>query len=413
MKKAAAYIRVSTDDQTEYSPASQQKAILEYAAGHNYVIPDEYIFTDEGISGRSTNRPSFQKMIGMAKSEMHPFDAIIVWKFSRFARNREDSIVYKSMLRRQYGIDVISVSEQLGVDKTSILIEALLEAMDEYYSINLAEEVVRGMSEKARRGGAMGAAAYGYIIKNGILIPDPEHAPIIREIFEKYAATGSIHLIAEWLNASGIPTRSGKKWTSRSVEYILRNVTYTGTMHWTPGGTKMQSYSDKITEKTIFSESPHEAIIPADLFEAVQKKIENTKRKYSRHSHRTHGRMFALKGLVRCSSCGSIMCMSAANHGLQCRRYACGECGVSHFIKLDTITQMVINRINYDFPSDKFKVAVPEAHFKKNTYEITASVPALLRSDIPEELKNEILHSFIGKIIFDRKNTAITIFYFG
>ena len=81
------------------------------------------------------------QMIGIAKSKPTPFSSILVWKFSRFARNREDSIVYKSMLRKQCGIDVVSISEQLGEDKTSILIEALLEAMDEYYSINLAEEV--------------------------------------------------------------------------------------------------------------------------------------------------------------------------------------------------------------------------------------------------------------------------------
>ena len=103
---------------------------------------------------------AFQQMIGTAKQKSHPFDAILVWKFSRFARNREDSVVYKSMLRKQCGVEVVSISEQIGEDKTSILIEALLEAMDEYYSINLSEEVVRGMSEKARRGGTLGRAPF-------------------------------------------------------------------------------------------------------------------------------------------------------------------------------------------------------------------------------------------------------------
>ena len=158
MKIAAAYIRVSTDDQIEYSPDSQRKAILDYAKRNDYIVPQEYIFVDEGISGRSTKRPAFQQMIGTAKQKSHPFDAILVWKFSRFARNREDSVVYKSMLRKQCGVEVVSISEQIGEDKTSILIEALLEAMDEYYSINLSEEVVRGMSEKARRGGTLGRA---------------------------------------------------------------------------------------------------------------------------------------------------------------------------------------------------------------------------------------------------------------
>ena len=152
-KIAAAYIRVSTDDQIEYSPESQIKAIREYAKRNGYVLPNEFIFMDEGISGKTAGkRPAFMKMIGLAKTTPKPFDAILLWKFSRFARNREDSIVYKSMLRKQLGIDVISISENLGDDKMSILFEAMIEAMDEYYSINLAEEVKRGMTEKAKRG---------------------------------------------------------------------------------------------------------------------------------------------------------------------------------------------------------------------------------------------------------------------
>lgn len=154
MKIGAAYIRVSTDMQLELSPESQLKAIRDYAKKNDIILSNEFIFRDEGISGRKAEkRPDFMRMIAVAKSKPKPFDVILIWKFSRFARNREDSIVYKSMLRKQCGIDVISISEQLSEDKTSILIEALLEAMDEYYSINLAEEVKRGMTEKARRVG--------------------------------------------------------------------------------------------------------------------------------------------------------------------------------------------------------------------------------------------------------------------
>ena len=121
MKTAAAYIRVSTEDQTEYSPASQLEKICEYAKRNDYIIPDEYIYVDEGISGRHTQkRTGFNSMISTAKQKPKPFDAILLWKFSRFARNREDSIVYKSMLRKQCGIDVISVSENIGDNKMSV-----------------------------------------------------------------------------------------------------------------------------------------------------------------------------------------------------------------------------------------------------------------------------------------------------
>ena len=139
MKVAAAYIRVSTDDQLEYSPDSQLEKIKLYAEKNQILLPAEFIFLDEGISGRNAaKRPAFNEMIGLAKRKPKPFDVILVWKYSRFARNREDSVVYKSMLRKDLNIDVVSVSEDVGDDKMSILFEAMIEAMDEYYSINLA-----------------------------------------------------------------------------------------------------------------------------------------------------------------------------------------------------------------------------------------------------------------------------------
>ena len=231
MKIAAAYIRVSTDDQIEYSPESQRKAILAYAKAHDMIVPAEFVFCDEGISGRSAKRPEFQRMIGTAKLKPAPFEVILVWKFSRFARNREDSIVYKSMLRKQCGIEVVSISEQLSEDKTSILIEALLEAMDEYYSINLAEEVVRGMSEKARRGGTLGRLAFGYRSEQGRAVIQEEAAAVVRRIFRDFEGGTPIKRSAADLNDCGITNGNGNLWDGRGVEYILRNPFYIGTTH--------------------------------------------------------------------------------------------------------------------------------------------------------------------------------------
>ena len=101
MKIGAAYVRVSTEEQIEFSPDSQIKKIKEYAKQNDIILPEEFIFIDEGISGKyAKKRPEFMKMIGTAKMRPKPFDVILVWKFSRFARNRQDSIVYKSMLRK-------------------------------------------------------------------------------------------------------------------------------------------------------------------------------------------------------------------------------------------------------------------------------------------------------------------------
>lgn len=99
--------------------------------------PHTSAFLTTGISGRSTKkRTAFNSMIAIAKTEPRPFDVILLWKFSRFARNRVDSVVYKAMLRRDLGIDVVSISEPVGEDKTSVLMESIIEAMDEFYSAN-------------------------------------------------------------------------------------------------------------------------------------------------------------------------------------------------------------------------------------------------------------------------------------
>lgn len=86
LKIGAAYIRVSNERQDEYSPDSQLKLIKKYAKSNNYIIPDEYIFYDDGISAKSTKkRTEFNKMIALAKADEKPFKAIFVWKFSRFS----------------------------------------------------------------------------------------------------------------------------------------------------------------------------------------------------------------------------------------------------------------------------------------------------------------------------------------
>jgi len=222
MKTGAAYIRVSTDEQTEYSPDSQLRIIMDYAHREGITIPKEYIFSDEGISGRSASkRPGFMRMISLAKS--HAFDVILVYSLSRFARSREDSIVYKKMLRHECGVDVISVSQNIGSDKTSILMEAILEAMDEYYSIDLSENVRRGMLEKASRGEAMGRAPFGYKICGRIFVPDENTAPIVRMIFSDYISGMGVRTIAEKLNLMGIRTSSGRQFENRTVSYILKN----------------------------------------------------------------------------------------------------------------------------------------------------------------------------------------------
>ena len=358
VKIGAAYIRVSTDMQVELSPESQLKAIKEYAKNHDIILSNEFIFQDEGISGRKAEkRPGFMNMIAVAKSKPKPFDVILIWKFSRFARNREDSIVYKSMLRKQCGIEVISISEQLGEDKTSILIEALLEAMDEYYSINLAEEVKRGMSEKVARGGVVSAPPIGYIMGDDKFIPDPERADIIRQVFSRFLEGERSFTIAKWLNSMGITTRNGKTFAKRTVDYILTNPVYTGKHRWNPEGSATSTSVYKTTDKTIIVDGNHEALVSQEDFDKVQEILAEIKKKYPKYISQAPTD-YMLKGLIKCHTCGASLTMSTVkcqnSIGLQCVGYVHAKCNVSHYISLKKINAAVIDGLKADMSLPTF-----------------------------------------------------------
>lgn len=116
MRIGAAYIRVSTDDQLDISPASQLDVIMKHTKEHDVYIPPEFIFIERtGKSGkRADNRPEFQRMISIAKQKPRPFEILYVWKFSRFARNQEESMFYKGLLRKKLKIEVESISEPIA-----------------------------------------------------------------------------------------------------------------------------------------------------------------------------------------------------------------------------------------------------------------------------------------------------------
>jgi site-specific DNA recombinase len=143
--KVALYARVSSEKQdTELSISAQLKAMREYAKRNGYQVVREFI--DAAETGRTTARPAFREMVSLARRLNKPFEQILVWKYSRFARSREGSIVYKAMLKKN-GIQVISINEPFDDTPTGRLFEAIIESLDEFYSDNLGEEVTRGMRE--------------------------------------------------------------------------------------------------------------------------------------------------------------------------------------------------------------------------------------------------------------------------
>ena len=140
--------------------SAQLRALKDYAKANGYSVAREYV--DEAESGRVADRPQFREMIDEGSKPKAPFDVILVWKFSRFTRKREHAVAFKSMLRRK-GIRVVSITEQAEDNATGRLLEGIIESVDEYYSENLAQEVVRGMREAASRGFFLASnAPFGY-----------------------------------------------------------------------------------------------------------------------------------------------------------------------------------------------------------------------------------------------------------
>lgn len=354
MKTAAAYIRVSTDDQIEFSPDSQIARIRDWAKRNDYILPNEFIFMDEGISGRKAEkRPQFMRMIGLAKTKPKPFDAILLWKFSRFARNREDSIVYKSMLRKQYGIDVISISENLGDDKMSILIEALIEAMDEFYSINLAEEVKRGMTEKAKRGGVLSIPPFGYTIQDGTFVAIPEEAEIIRNTFERFADGESMLRIAKDLNTLGVRTHRGNKIENRTIDYWLNNPMYIGKIRWTPSGATKRNFENP---DSMIVDGQHEPLIDVELWERAQEHIKKNKATYRPYYKPMQNISHWLVSVARCGLCGGPL-VNCSGY-FHCNNRGKGTCPGNGSVKATTLSNIVLSEL-HQIAEAKEYISVP------------------------------------------------------
>ena len=177
-------------------------------------------------------------MIAAARQKNSPFDAILVWKLSRFARSREDSIVFKALLRK-HGVQVVSITEPFEDTPTGKLLEAIIESLDEFYSANLGQEVLRGMRESASRGFYVASRTpYGYRwvkVKDGNkerpkLELHPHRAPVVARIFREFLAGAGLKDIVRALNSEGILAPRGKKWGKTTLHKILVNEAYTGTL---------------------------------------------------------------------------------------------------------------------------------------------------------------------------------------
>ena len=314
----AFYSRVSSDRQdVDLSISAQLRALREYAAKNGHVVVTEYV--DEAESGRSIDRPGFRAMIAAARQQSTPFTAILVWKLSRFARNREDSIIYKSLLRKR-GIQVISINEPLEDTPSGRLLEGIIEVIDEFYSANLSEDVVRGMRESVSRGFYPGGPVpYGYKratfhdgdTPRSRLEPDPHTAPVVERIFRECISGQGLVEIARGLNADGLRTRSGQTWGKTTLHKLLRNEAYTGVLLW--DRTRRRRVGADGGPSPIRVEDAWEPIIDRDTFQQAQAKLAGRAPKIT-HPRVTHSE-YVLSGMIRCRQCNTAMTGHAVKSG--------------------------------------------------------------------------------------------------
>ena len=310
MKTGALYIRVSTEDQAELSPDAQKRLLLDYAKKNDIIVSKDFIFS-ESVSGRHVQkRPEFQRMIATAKQPSHPIDVILVWKFSRFARNQEESIVYKSMLKKDR-VDVVSVSEPLIEGPFGSLIERIIEWMDEYYSIRLSGEVLRGMKEKALQHGYQTTPCLGYdAVGHGkpFVINEAEYAMVsyIMDLYDNQNMDETA--IARRCNDLGYRTKRGNPFERRTVDRILENPFYCGTVIW----------------NGVEFEGAHEVRLSRERFEKRQELIASRKRPIKARNVSTCKHW--LSGLIKCSICGATLSYTGSNACpyFQCWKYAKG-----------------------------------------------------------------------------------------
>lgn len=283
-RTAVAYARYSSAGQRDVSIEQQLDDIRAYAQREGYSIVHE--FADHARSGfkNVSARTEFQAMISAAASGS--FDTVLCWKVDRFGRSRADSATYKNKLAR-LGVSVVYVMEPIPDGAAGVLTEGMLEAIAEWYSRNLSENVTRGMLDNARKCLWNGTKILGYSKgpDNHYVINESE-AALIRRIFSRYNSGYSSAVIARELNASGLRTSRGTRFRDQSVLRIISNERYCGTYIW--GSVRIPDGMP--------------AIITKSDWEAAQK----MKQKTARHvEQRTED--FLLTGKAFCGLCGHAL----------------------------------------------------------------------------------------------------------
>ena len=300
-KRAVSYLRVSTREQAQrggaaegFSIPAQREANKKKAMALGALIVKEFV--DRGESARSANRPELQKMLHYLQ-DAGDIDYVIVHKLDRLARNRADDVDINRILD-QTGTRLISTTENIDQTPGGILLHGIMSSIAEFYSRNLASEVVKGLSQKARAGGTIGRAPLGYLNKQGRdehgrearwVDIDPVRGPLITQAFTEYAtdrwtlSTLTNHLTAQGLTTVPTPSRPSHPLGHNKLLAILRNPYYRGI----------------VTYQGVQYPGKHQPLIDDATWQRVQTVLSQ-----HRHGERQRIHNHHLKTTIRCGQCG-------------------------------------------------------------------------------------------------------------
>ncbi|MCB2354710.1 recombinase family protein [Clostridium estertheticum] len=270
----------------------------EYCSRNDYFLAR--IYTDEAKTGTNDNRKGFLDMID--DSSKGTFTICIVHKLDRFTRSKYDSAIYKKQLKDN-NVKVISVLENLDDSPESIILESVLEGMAEYYSKNLAREVMKGIKETAlqyKHNGGIAPTGYDVAPDKTYVINDKE-AEIVKTIFKMYIADNGYGIIAQDLNEAGRCTKLGRLFTKSSIRDILLNEKYTGTYIFNKRLSKKDNHKYKDDSEIIRIEDAMPVIISKEDFLKVKSKMDGKKV----GPRMNQKRYYLLTGKIICGECGA------------------------------------------------------------------------------------------------------------
>lgn len=351
-KYCVAYLRYSTDNQTENSIEYQRAAIEKYCAQNKLALLHEYI--DQALSATNDRRPGFQRMMEDAKSNPE-WETILVYDLSRIFRNVNDATLYKAVLSDS-GIRIVSVTEPLADSDEGWLTGTITDTLNEYYSRQTKRKTHAGMTTKANKGEHCGGIPpLGYDVgTDGKLIINEAEAETVREIFQLYNLGYSLKSMAKILNDKGLRTKAGVPFTKNSFHNILTQEKYTGIYCWNKRRAKdskgrHNNHAYKPAKEQVVIEGGCPAILPLEEFQSAQEKLSQRRQGRADTKSRHHYMLGGLK-LLKCAECDATMAGKVTtSHGKKYTMYACpkhkgGQCPTKD-IRADEVESYVSNTI--------------------------------------------------------------------